>query len=137
MSKVTIAGYSHGTVMVDDLDAALAFYCDVLGFETIPRPEGIGPGAWLQAGMAQVHIGVVDTMITPAGLPHLALLVPTEAWDATMGSIAAAGIEFMMGPITREGAERTACTAFVRDPAGNAIELTNLDPSRSERATPT
>jgi len=78
MSDATIAGYSHGTVMVDDLDAALAFYCDVLGFEPIPRPEGIGPGAWLQAGTAQVHIGVVDAMITPAGLPHLALLVPTE-----------------------------------------------------------
>ncbi len=131
MSDVTIAGYSHGTVMVDDLDAALAFYCDVLGFELIPRPEGIGPGAWLQAGTAQVHIGIVDAMITPAGLPHLALLVPMEAWDATVASISAAGVEFMMGPIVREGGERAVHTAFVRDPAGNAIELTTVDPARS------
>ncbi|MDQ1429510.1 MAG: hypothetical protein QOF40_112, partial [Actinomycetota bacterium] len=29
---VTIAGYSHVAVMVDDLDAAITFYCDTLGF---------------------------------------------------------------------------------------------------------
>ncbi len=53
--------------MVDDLDAALTFYCDVLGFEVLPRPEEFGPGAWLQVGSAQLHIGVVDQMPEKGG----------------------------------------------------------------------
>ena len=36
---VTIAGYSHVAVMVDDLDAAITFYCDTLGFSKLPRPD--------------------------------------------------------------------------------------------------
>ena len=56
---ITVAGYSHVAIMVDDLDAALAFYCDTLGFSALPRPD-FGPGtegAWLQLGTAQVHLG--------------------------------------------------------------------------------
>ena len=130
MSDATIAGYSHGAVMVDDLDAAITFYCEVLGFEPIPRPTEFGPGAWLQAGTAQVHLGVVDTMVAPAGFPHLALLVPGDRWDATMTAIADAGIEFFIGPSAREDFGRPVRAAFIRDPAGNAIELTDVDPAR-------
>ena len=128
---VSVAGYSHVTVMVDDLDAALRFYGDVLGFEPIPRPDGFGPGAWLQAGTAQVHIGVVAEMVKPAGLPHLALFVPADDWDATMEAIEAAGAGFMMGPNRREDFGRTVRAAFVTDPAGNVIELTDVDPART------
>jgi glyoxylase I family protein len=130
MTDATIAGFSHGTVMVDDLDAALDFYRGVLGFHTLPRPEGIGPGAWLQAGTAQVHLGVVDAMITPAGLPHLALLVTSDTWDATMQAITDAGVEFMWEPIRRPDGQ-VVHTVFVRDPAGNVIELTDRDPAAS------
>jgi glyoxylase I family protein len=127
---VSIAGYSHVAVMVDDLDAALSFYCDLLGFEVLPRPD-FGPefgGAWLQSGSAQVHIGVVEKMPKPVGLPHLALHVPAADWDTTMTAIAERGIPFMMEPNSREDFGRTVRAAFIRDPAGNAIELTDVDP---------
>jgi catechol 2,3-dioxygenase-like lactoylglutathione lyase family enzyme len=130
----SIAGYSHVTVMVDDLGAALRFYGDVLGFEPLPRPDAFGPGAWLQAGTAQVHIGVVEEMVKPAGLPHLALLVPADDWDATMAAIEAAGAAFVMGPSTREDFGRAVRAAFVSDPAGNVIELTDVDPARTATA---
>jgi catechol 2,3-dioxygenase-like lactoylglutathione lyase family enzyme len=126
----TVAGYSHVTVMVDDLDAALTFYRDVLGFEPIPRPEEFGPGAWLQVGTAQLHIGVVDTgPVRGAGFPHLALLVPADDWDATMAAITARGIPFILGPSAREDFGRPVRAAFIEDPAGNAIELTDVDPT--------
>lgn len=131
---VSVAGYSHVTVMVDDLDAALRFYGQVLGFEPLPRPEEFGPGAWLQAGTAQVHIGVVAEMVRPAGLPHLALLVPADDWDTTMAAIEGAGVPFVMGPSTREDFGRTVRAAFVADPAGNVIELTDVDPARTATA---
>ena len=78
---ITVAGYSHVAVMVDDLDAALGFYCDTLGFSVLPRPD-FGPGtegAWLQLGTAQVHLGTVDEMGSPTGFPHLALHIPADA----------------------------------------------------------
>jgi catechol 2,3-dioxygenase-like lactoylglutathione lyase family enzyme len=130
MSGVSVAGYSHVTVMVDDLDAALGFYCDALGFESLPRPD-FGPGAWLQAGTAQVHIGVVAEMVKPAGLPHLALLIPATDWDATVAALTDRGVPFVMGPSTREDFGRTVRAAFIADPAGNVIELTDVDPAVS------
>jgi glyoxylase I family protein len=126
----TVAGYSHVAIMVDDLDAALTFYCDVLGFEVLPRPEEFGPGAWLQAGSAQVHIGVVDQMPEKGqGFPHFALLVPADVYDSTMAALADRGIPFLMGPNAREDFGRPVRAAFIQDPAGNAIELTDVDPA--------
>jgi glyoxylase I family protein len=129
---VTFAGYSHVTIMVDDLDAALAFYRDTLGFSQLPRPD-FGPGtegAWLQFGNSQVHLGVVDEMGPPVGFPHLALHIPHDAWDETMDGLRALGIEFYFEPQTREDFGVPVRAAFISDPAGNRIELTDVDPTR-------
>ena len=108
VGEVTVAGYSHVAVMVDDLDAALDFYCDVLGFETLRRPDEFGPGAWLQLGTAQVHIGVVGEMPPKGtGLPHLALHIPAAVFDATMDALTARGVPFLDGP-ERPGGLRPA-----------------------------
>jgi glyoxylase I family protein len=128
---VTIAGYSHVAVMVDDLDAAIDFYRDILGFSMLPRPD-FGPGtegAWLQLGTAQVHLGTVEEMQPAGGFPHMAMHVPTAAWDATMAELAARGVAFLMEPNTREDFGRPVRAAFIRDPAGNVIELTDVDPT--------
>ena len=90
--------------MVDDLDAALGFYCDTLGFSVLPRPD-FGPGtegAWLQLGTAQVHLGHGRRDGRDAvGFPHLALHIPADAWDDTMAGIEARGIEFLLPPSER------------------------------------
>jgi catechol 2,3-dioxygenase-like lactoylglutathione lyase family enzyme len=128
---ITVAGYSHVAVMVDDLDAALAFYCDVLGFSVLPRPD-FGPmarGAWLQLGTAQVHLGIVEEMGPTTGFPHLALHIPADAWDETMEAISARGLEFLLPPSEREDFGTRVRAAFIRDPAGNVIELTDVDPT--------
>ena len=128
---ITIAGYSHVAVMVDDLDAAIGFYRDVLGFAMLPRPD-FGPGtegAWLQLGTAQVHLGTVEEMGPRSGFPHMAMHVPTAAWDATMAELEARGVAFLMEPGTREDFGRPVRAAFICDPAGNVIELTDVDPT--------
>jgi extradiol dioxygenase family protein len=117
--------------MVDDLDAALAFYCDTLGFAKLPRPD-FGPtaeGAWLQLGTAQVHLGIVDDLGVRSGFPHLALHIPTDAWDETMAGIEARGIAFLLPPSERLDFGRPVRAAFISDPAGNVIELTDVDPT--------
>lgn len=55
-------GLDHYFVRVRDLEQSRRFYCDVLGFEVMPRPDLPFPGYWLGVGgKAQIHIGPDDT----------------------------------------------------------------------------
>jgi glyoxylase I family protein len=74
----------HVSINVDDVEAAIAFYCDTLGLEQrTDRPDfGFG-GAWLDAGGQQVHL-IEGT--TPAGHgQHFALLV--DSLDETVAEL--------------------------------------------------
>lgn len=65
---------NHFTVIAEDLDRTLAFYCGLLGLQQGPRPDLGFPGAWLYAGgRAVLHVysdrpvpaqraGVIDHM---------------------------------------------------------------------------
>ena len=49
---------NHYFVRANDLEKTKAFYCDVLGFEVMPRPTFPFPGYWLGVnGKIQVHMG--------------------------------------------------------------------------------
>ena len=50
---VDIRAFSHVVLPVRDLDAALAFYRDVLGFEVVMRlePDDADPGSGIAAGL--------------------------------------------------------------------------------------
>jgi catechol 2,3-dioxygenase-like lactoylglutathione lyase family enzyme len=128
---VTIAGYSHVNLTVVDLDAAITFYTEVLGFAVLPRPD-FGPqgrGVWLGHGAAQVHLAVVDAKEPRQGfLPHIALHVPAEHYATTMTALEARGVTFVAPPRSRVDPGKTVWAAFVEDPAGNLIELTDVDP---------
>lgn len=125
---VTIAGYSHVAISVTDLAAARRFYCDLLGFEELPRPDFGFPGLWLRVGDLQLHLGVVDEMKPSAGFPHFALYVPTDEFDPTVAALRDAGVTFFGEPSSRDDFGTTVWQAFVTDPSGNVIELTNAGP---------
>ena len=49
---------NHYFVRANDLEKTKDFYCDVLGFEVMPRPTFPFPGYWLGVnGKIQVHMG--------------------------------------------------------------------------------
>lgn len=49
---------NHYFVRANDLERSRRFYCDVLGFEEMPRPDFPFPGHWLGVnGKIQVHLG--------------------------------------------------------------------------------
>lgn len=122
-----ISGFSHVTGSVTDLERARHFYCDVLGFEVLPRPEFDGfPGLWLRMGNLQLHLGVIDAMPERKGFPHIALYVPTDEIPATFDRLRDAGVNVMREPRSREDFGRTVWAGFVCDPDGNAIELTDV-----------
>ena len=60
----------HISLCVPDLEAALGFYCDLLGLETIDRPEMGIKGAWLELGGTQLHLIVPPPGVDVGGPPE-------------------------------------------------------------------
>ena len=121
-SRVRI-GHVH--LKVADLERALKFYRDMLGFELTQRFGR--QAAFLSAGGYHHHIGLNiwesagGSPPAPGmtGLYHLAILYPTRALLAdALRRLLAAGIEL-------EGAADHGVSEalYLRDPDGNGVEL--------------
>jgi glyoxylase I family protein len=111
---VDVKAVQHVALTVDDLDAALRFYA-LLGFDPLPRPDIGIPGAWLQAGDAQIHLLELDDP-APHAINHVALWV---------GDVDAAAEHLRSHGLRVDGPSPIgdSLQAFVKDPAGNIIEL--------------
>jgi catechol 2,3-dioxygenase len=121
-SRVRI-GHVH--LKVADLERALKFYRDVLGFELTQRFGS--QAAFLSAGGYHHHIGL-NTWESAGGSPpppgttglyHVAILYPTRALLAdALRRVQAAGIEL-------DGAADHGVSEalYLRDPDGNGVEL--------------
>ena len=115
----------HVHLKVADLERALGFYRDVLGFELTQRYGS--QAAFVSAGGYHHHIGL-NTWESRGGSPpprgttglyHVAILYPTRAALAdALRRVVAAGIE-------SEGASDHGVSEaiYLRDPDGNGIEL--------------
>jgi catechol 2,3-dioxygenase len=115
----------HVHLKVADLDRALAFYCDVLGFQLTQRYGR--QAAFISAGGYHHHIGL-NTWESLGGTPpppgttglyHLAILYPTrpELADALQRLIHAS--------IPLDGASDHGVSEalYLRDPDQNGVEL--------------
>jgi catechol 2,3-dioxygenase len=115
----------HVHLKVADLDRALKFYCDVLGFELMQRFGS--QAAFISAGGYHHHIGL-NTWESAGGSPppsgttglyHLAILYPTRALLAdAVRRLLAAGVEL-------DGASDHGVSEaiYLRDPDDNGVEL--------------
>ncbi|MGH9094206.1 MAG: VOC family protein [Acidimicrobiales bacterium] len=108
-------GLHHVSINVDDVDAALTFYVDVLGLEVrSDRPEFKFGGAWLDTGAQQVHL--IQGAPPPSQGQHFALAFADLA--ATVAALRDQGIE-----VTEPAVVGTGLQSFTVDPAGNQVEL--------------
>jgi catechol 2,3-dioxygenase len=115
----------HVHLKVSDLDRALAFYRDVLGFAVTQRYGR--QAAFLSAGGYHHHIGLNTweshggTAPPPGhtGLYHLAIVYPTRA------ELANALRRLIKAGIPLEGASDHGVSEalYLRDPDGNGVEL--------------
>jgi len=114
-----ISGIDHVQMTVPrDLEAAaLDFYRNVLGLTEIEKPSELRSrgGAWFQAGAMQFHIGL-DLDPSPRSKRHVCFLVPD------LGKARAAALAKNIA-IEEEGEAEGLRRFFVRDPAGNRIEI--------------
>jgi catechol 2,3-dioxygenase len=119
----TRIGHVHLTVA--DLDRALAFYRDVLGFEVTMRYGR--EAVFLSAGGYHHHIGLNTwagrgaprPASATTGLYHFAVLFPDRrALAAAVRRLAQAGI-----PLEGASDHGVSEAVYLRDPDGNGIEL--------------
>ena len=115
----------HIHLKVADLERALRFYRDVLGFELQQRFGS--EAAFISAGGYHHHIGL-NTWESKGGLPpppgttglyHVAILYPTRALLAdALRRVLAAGIE-----LDGSSDHGVSEALYLRDPDGNGVEL--------------
>jgi catechol 2,3-dioxygenase-like lactoylglutathione lyase family enzyme len=114
-----ISGIDHVQVAVPRAlePQCLAFYREVMGLPEIEKPEELKSrgGAWFQLPNLQMHVGV-DPAASPRSKRHVCFLVPDLS--VARSKIVASGIT-----IEEESEAEGLKRFFIRDPAGNRIEI--------------
>lgn len=122
IDPATRIGHVH--LKVSDLDRAIAFYCDVLGFQLMQR---LDRAAFVSAGGYHHHIGL-NTWYSEGGSPpqrgntglyHIAILYPSRA------ALAVALRRLIEHGVTLHGASDHGVSEalYLADPDGNGLEL--------------
>ncbi|MEP7214341.1 MAG: VOC family protein [Acidobacteriota bacterium] len=116
--KVTGVDHAQITIPKGAEDAARAFYCGILGFAELPKPEVLQSrgGFWLEVGEFQVHVGTEENVDRGATKAHVAYrVVQLDEWRRTLENI---GVEIA------EGIQIPHFRRFeFRDPFGNRVEF--------------
>ncbi len=117
--QLKLGAVHHVSINVADVEATKPFYTEALGLTEIPRPDFGFAGAWLRSpGGAEVHLLEVADWVAPKG-QHWSFHV--DDIDATVGALRDAGVK-VKDPVTI--GDTGGRQAFLFDPAGNMIELT-------------
>jgi catechol 2,3-dioxygenase-like lactoylglutathione lyase family enzyme len=102
---------THVNVRVDRLDDAVRFYRDVMGLAPTERLDNDKRGAWFRMGINEIHL-TEDAAPQPPSQRHFAVEV---------ADLAEARREFEAARVAIE--KEDVGRFWVRDPAGNRIEL--------------
>ncbi|MHB1711265.1 MAG: VOC family protein [Acidimicrobiales bacterium] len=117
--SIRVAALDHVQLaMPSDCEAeAEGFYCDVLGFTVLAKPEPLASrgGRWFACGAVQLHLGVEDDF-RPARKAHPALRV--DGFDDLVAKLKEHGASWRWDT-DLPGVRRL----YVDDPFGNRIEL--------------
>ncbi len=129
----------HLAFPVHDLEAARAFYGDLLGC-----PEGRSSEEWIDfdffghqivahldpAMQPRPHHNAVDGHDVP--VPHFGAVLQMDEWQVLAERMSAGGTNFVIEPTVRfAGLPGEQATMFFLDPSGNALELKAMrDPAK-------
>lgn len=125
-------GLNHVSVVARDLDESLRFYVEVLGLEPLPTPDFGFPVQWLRVGSLQVHL--FERPDPPPTYAHFALEVD-DVVALYERARAAGALDESFGYTIAElpGGE---AQLYVRDPAGNLLELDHPDGAAARERIP-
>jgi catechol 2,3-dioxygenase-like lactoylglutathione lyase family enzyme len=119
---VRAVGLDHLVFVADDVEALVAWYRDELGLEVLRLDE------WRRGEVLFVSLRVDGTTLIDVvrgergseNVNHVALVVDGVDLDHLAGT---GRFEVVMGPADLYGAQGTGRGLYVRDPAGNLVEL--------------
>jgi len=112
--------FNHVSIHANDLEESLRFYIDVFGMERLPSPDFTQHVEWLRLGDQQLHLFHRET---PAPeFHHIALDV--DDFEGAYSKAKELGLldEDSFGAAVRE-LPGGAVQMYIRDPAGNLVEL--------------
>jgi lactoylglutathione lyase len=126
--------FNHVSIHATSLEDSLAFYTDVFGMEQVPSPVFRYPTAWLRVGEQELHLFQRDTL-APA-FHHFALTV--DDFQAVYLKAKALQIEDV-DSWARQPYELPdgSVQMYVRDPAGNLVEVDWPDVTTLDRSVVT
>ena len=121
----------HLAFPVHDLDAARAFYGDLLGCR-----EGRSAAHWIDFDFfGHQIVAHLDPEMTPrrhsnpvdghdVPVPHFGAVLPMDEWERMAERLKSAGTAFVIEPTVRfAGRPGEQATMFFLDPSGNALEI--------------
>lgn len=115
--------FNHAALNTRDVERAVTFYRDVLGFREVPRPGFSFHGSWLyRDGLGMVLHLIHDADLSPprerieSRKSHLAFRADV---DAARMVLRQNGVEFIERTLPDHGYRQL----FFHDPDGNVIEL--------------
>ncbi len=111
-----VAGLSHLTLSVADLDRAMGFYRDLLGFRLEASWDG---GAYLAAGDLCLCLMLArhDAVLPASGYTHYAFAVDTASFPRMVAALHGSGVaEWQANRSERE-------SLYFLDPDGRQLEL--------------
>lgn len=122
---------NHVSVSADDLEASARFYEELFGMERLPTPRFEFPVCWLRLGDQQLHLFLRDT--TAPRYHHLGLDV--DDFHAVYRKVQELGArdDRTFASHVRELPDG-AVQMYVRDPAGNLVEVNWPDASTLDRS---
>ena len=112
--------------IVEDVDEAIAFYCDLLGFEVVMRPAP--PFAMLSRGELTLLLSMPSGQggggqITDAGRPEPGgwnrFQIQVADLAAEVERLRGAGVAFRTEPVIGVGGDQV----LIEDPSGNPVEI--------------
>jgi lactoylglutathione lyase len=124
-------GFTHVSVHAHDLDESVRFYKDLFGMEEIPAPGFPFPVRWLRVGDLQLHLFQSED---PAPQGHH-FGIEVDDFEATYEKVGEMGAQIEEGYFSNvyelpDGAVQI----YVRDPAGNMVEVNWPDVSTLDRS---
>jgi lactoylglutathione lyase len=126
--------FNHVSIHAVDMEESLRFYIDVFGMERLPSPNFAQHVEWLRLGDQQLHLFKQEAAAPQ--FHHIALDV--DDFEAVYVKAKDLGLldERAFGASVRE-LPGAAVQMYIRDPAGNLVEIDWPDISTLDRSVVT
>jgi lactoylglutathione lyase len=131
---IKATSFTHTSVHAHDLDESVRFYKELFGMEEIPAPDFPFPVRWLRLGDLQLHLFQSEDL-APKG-HHFG--VDVDDFEATYVKVGKMDVREKEGYFSYlyeipDGAVQM----YLRDPAGNMVEVNWPDTSTLDRSVVT